>query len=55
MGNYSKFFGAVVGAILSWGATKGLPAELTGPEMNVALTGVITSFVVWLFPANKPA
>lgn len=55
MGNYSKFFGALIGGILSFGAMKfGLPAEWATGDFAVALTTVVTSIAVYLFPANKP-
>jgi len=53
LGNYSKAVGAIVGAILSWLVVQfGLPPEWAGPEMNLAVTTIITTFLVYIFPAN---
>lgn len=54
MGNYSKLWGFAVGAALAWGASKGLPAELAGEDMNAALTVLGGIIIAWRFPANKP-
>lgn len=55
MGNYSKFFGAIVGGILAWLTAKfGLPAEWAAGDFAAAITTVVTAVVVWAFPANDP-
>lgn len=54
MGNYSKLIGAIVGGAISYGVNKGiLPAEWTDPTTVSAVTTVVISICVYLFPANK--
>jgi len=56
MGNYSKLIAAVVGGALSWAAVKwGLPAEWATGEFAAAITTVVSSVLVWRFPANVPS
>jgi len=53
MGAYSKFIGAVIGGLVSWGIAKDvIPAEWNTPDMMAAMTTVVTALVVWLSPAN---
>lgn len=56
MGNYSKVIAAVIGFALSFVVTKfSLPVEWSSPEVATAVSGGITSILVYFFPANKPA
>lgn len=51
---YSKMFGAIIGAVLGMAVAKfGLPAEVASPEVESALTLLVTAFATWLAPANK--
>lgn len=55
MSKYSKFFAAVIGALLGAAVTKfGLPAELASDTVVQTLTTtLITAASVWVAPANK--
>lgn len=54
-GNYSKFFGSIVGALAGVAVSKlGLPADLATPEIQAATTVILTGIVTFLFPANQP-
>lgn len=56
LGNYSKAIGAIVGAVTGWAVSQfGLPAEWASPEINLAVTTIITTLVVYIFPANVKA
>lgn len=53
MGSYSKFIGAVVGAVSGFLVARfGLPAEWATPEMQGAVTVFLSGIVTYLFPAN---
>lgn len=54
MMQYSKLIGMALGAVLGFGASKGLPADLAGPDMQNALSVVLGLIFAWRFPANKP-
>jgi len=53
MGNYSKLIGAVVGGLVGFGTSKGLPTELATPEIQAALTVLLSAVATWRFPTNK--
>lgn len=54
LGNYSKFYGAIVGGAVSYLVAKGLlPADFNTPDVVAALTTIVTSIFVWAFPANR--
>jgi hypothetical protein len=62
-GNYSKFFGSIIGGIAGILVAKGVvPADAVTPDnINVVLAGIGTCVTVggaiftYLFPANKPS
>lgn len=54
LGNYSKFYGALVGGIVSYLVSRNfLPADFNTPDVVAALTTVVTAISVWAFPANQ--
>lgn len=61
MGNYSKFFGSILGGLLGIAAAKGIiPAESATPDnINTILAGVgaivtiASAVATFVFPANK--
>jgi len=54
LGNYSKFYGSLVGGIVGVLVSKyGLPAELATPEIQGAVTVLLAAVTTFLFPANK--
>ena len=58
MGNYSKLIGAIVATVVALLVNKfALPADWASPDGDfiISVTGVITSIVVWAFPANNPS
>jgi len=53
MATYSKFFGALIGGILSFLTLKfGLPADWATGDFAAALTTVVSAIFVWGFPKN---
>lgn len=56
MGNYSKLVAVLVGTAFGYAGSRfGLPADLATPEIQGAVTLLIASFLVFIFPANKPS
>lgn len=56
LGNYSKLYGSLTGGILGFIISRlGLPAELATPEVQGAITIVLSAVATALFPANKPS
>ena len=53
MGNFSKAIGAIVGGVFGLLAGTVIPAEYATPEMQGALTVLLSTFAVFIFPANK--
>jgi hypothetical protein len=55
MGNYSKVIGAVVGGVVGLlGSRFGLPTDWATPEVQGAITILLSAGATFLFPANKP-
>lgn len=55
MSNYSKLIGAIVGGVIGFlGSKYALPADLTSPDMQAAITLILSAVATWAFPANKP-
>jgi hypothetical protein len=56
MGNYSKLVGAVVGGVAGVLVSRfGLPTEFATPEIQGAVTVILSAVATFLFPANKPS
>lgn len=55
LSNASKAIGATVGAAFGYLVSLGLPGELATPEMQAAVTVIVSGVVAWLFPANIKA
>jgi hypothetical protein len=54
MGNYSKLYGSLTGGIIGFVISRlGLPAALATPEVQGALTIILSALATWAFPANK--
>lgn len=54
MGNYSKLIGSLVGGVLGLLVAKNvIPAEFNTPDVQAAVTVLVSAFAVWAFPANK--
>jgi hypothetical protein len=55
MGNYSKLIGAIVGGVIGFlGSKYALPAEFSSPDMQAAITLILSAVATWAFPANNP-
>jgi hypothetical protein len=56
MGNYSKLIGAVVGGVIGLlGSAFALPTDWATPEIQGALTVLMSALFTFFFPANKPS
>jgi hypothetical protein len=56
VGNYSKLIGSLVGGVIGYlGSKYALPAEWTSPDMQAAITLILSAAATYLFPANKPS
>jgi hypothetical protein len=54
LGNYSKLVGSVVGGVFGLlVANFGLPAEWATPEIQGAVTVIMSAAFTYLFPANN--
>lgn len=53
MGNFSKAIGAIVGGVFGLLAGNIIPVEYATPEMQGALTVLLSTLAVFLFPANR--
>lgn len=52
-GNFSKLIGSLVGGVIGVGVSKfGLPAEVATPEIQGAITVLLSALATFLFPAN---
>lgn len=55
LGNYSKLYGSLTGGVLGYLISAlGVPAALATPEMQAALTVVLSGLFTYAFPKNKP-
>jgi hypothetical protein len=53
MGNYSKLIGSLVGGVIGFlGSKYALPADLTSPDMQAAITLILSAVCTYVFPAN---
>jgi hypothetical protein len=56
MGNYSKLIGAIVGGVVGLlGSKYALPAEFSSPDIQAAITLILSAVATYFFPANKPS
>lgn len=56
MGNYSKLVGALVGGVAGVLVSRfGLPTAFAAPEVQGAVTVILSAAATYLFPANKPS
>lgn len=54
-GSYSKLIGSFVGGIFGFAvANWGFPAEWATPEIQGAVTVIMSSAFTYFFPKNKP-
>lgn len=54
LGNYSKLYGSLTGGIIGFVISRlGLPAEFATPEVQGALTILLSAAATALFPANQ--
>lgn len=55
LGNYSKIVGSLVGGLFGvMVANFGLPAEWATPEIQSAVTVIMSAVFTYMFPANMP-
>lgn len=56
LGNYSKLYGSLAGGIVGFIVSRlGLPADLATPEVQGAVTIILSALFTFFFPANKPS
>jgi|EndMetStandDraft_8_1072994.scaffolds.fasta_scaffold1072172_2 hypothetical protein len=56
LGNYSKAIGALVGGVFGVLVSRyGLPDAWATPEIQGAVTVLLSAACTWAFPANKPS
>jgi len=56
LGNYSKAIGALVGGVFGVLVSRyGLPDVWATPEIQGAVTVLLSAACTWAFPANKPS
>ena len=54
LGNYSKLIGSLVGGIFGIAVSKfGLPDTWATPEVQGAVTVIMSAAFTWLFPPNE--
>lgn len=54
LGNYSKLYGSLTGGVIGVLISRlGLPAELATPEVQGAVTVILSALFTFAFPANK--
>lgn len=55
LGNYSKLYGSLTGGIIGILVSRlGLPAEFATPEIQGALTVLMSALFTYAFPRNNP-
>lgn len=56
LGNYSKLIGSLVGGIFGVLVSRyGLPDAWATPEIQGAVTVLLSAACTWAFPANEPS